>query len=353
MSIRVCESAGWVELRCAMGGQKVPIATRREIVDLYYNARMAPAAIVRTTGVARRTVFAIIKKWQHHGTVENLPRSGRPRKTTVEVDRRLVRRARRFPFETPRQVLAHFGLTLSTDTVVRRWRQGGIQRNVARRTVLMNPRHITNRFAWCLNPREWSQEQWRQVIWSDERTFHLGQHGRVWVSRPYRKRNAPRFSKPSDSRGPTIMIWACIDGRGKIGYEIVEGTLRYQQYMAILRRALLPYTRRLRRQNRPFKFMHDRAPPHRAKAVSRWLEARGVPLLPWMAKGADLNPIENLWNVLGAEVQAQQPRTREQLTAAIDQAWQSLARSLIQKLVDSVPRQIAQVIARRGFTCDY
>ena len=121
MSIRVHECASWVELCCAMEGQKVLIVTHQEIVDLYYNARIAPAVIVQMTGVARCTVFAIIKKWQHHSTVENLPQSGQPRKTTVEVDHQRVCCACHFPFTLPWQVLAQFGLTLSVHMVVWQW----------------------------------------------------------------------------------------------------------------------------------------------------------------------------------------------------------------------------------------
>lgn len=136
-----------------MSKQRVPEYKRWEIVDMYTNGRLPPKHIVRLTQVPRRTVFAILRKWKLHGTVADLPRSGRPRKTTPNVDRQIVRRARRFPFETPRQVLNVLHVPASTETVRRRWRAAGIQRNVARHTTLiirMTRVHIAKRLAWCI-----------------------------------------------------------------------------------------------------------------------------------------------------------------------------------------------------------
>jgi hypothetical protein len=331
----------------------VPIAKRQEIVDLYANARMKPSDIVRTTGVPRRTVFSTIARWKAHGCVEDLPRKARPRKTSPEVDLKIVRRARHHPFEPPKAVIAHLGLDVCARTVRRRWREHGIRRFVARKTVLMAPKHLKARLDWCLDHRAWSKEQWRQVIWSDERTFRLGKYGRIWVSRPCRKRNAPQFTKAGTSRGPKLMIWARMDGRGKFGYTFVEGTIRKEEYKEVLQRALLPYTRCLRRDGRPFVFMQDRAPPHKAKMIFRWLDEQHVPVLPWFAKGADLNPIENLWNVIGEEVQRQTPRNLQQLRAAIERACAGVDAKLIVKLIDSMPNRVAQVIERRGLSCNY
>ena len=183
--------------------------------------------------------------------------------------------------------------------------------------------------------------------------FRLGQHGRIWVSRPPRKRNDPHFANASESWGPTVMIWGRINGSGKFAFEFIEGTLQKEGYLRILQRALLPYARRLRRAGRPFMFMHDRAPSHTARIVRAWLERNHVPLLPWIAKGADLNPIENLWSVLGQRVQAKGPRNLRELCAAIEEVCAGVETSLIVKLIDSMPNRVAQVIKRRGFACNY
>ena len=46
------------------------------------------------------------------------------------------------------------------------------------------------------------------------------------------------------------MIWARMDGRGKFGYTFVEGTIRKEEYREQLKKALLLYTRCLRRDMR-------------------------------------------------------------------------------------------------------
>ena len=336
-----------------MSKQRVPEAKRWEIVDLYANLQLPPKHIVRATRVPRRTVFAILRKWKLHGDVADLPRSGRPRKTTPKEDRRIVRRARRFPFETPRQVINVLQVPLSTRTVRRRLREAGIRRHVARYTLMLNPVHIAKRLAWCLKHRSRSRDEWRRVIWSDERNFYLGRYGRVWVSRPRGKRNHPRYTRPSESGYQSVTIWAYVDGRGGRGYQIYEGTIRSPEYIGILRRTLLPYARKLRHEKQPFEFMQDLATPHTATGSKEWLKRHKIPVLQWLPKGADLNPIENLWSVLAAKVQEQQPRNIEELKAAIKKAWHGVDRSLITKMIDSVPRRVNQVIQRRGYASDY
>ena len=46
----------------------------------------------------------------------------------------------------------------------------------------------------------------------------------------------------------------------------------------------------------PIYMVQDRSPIHTSRTVKRWFEAHSqIILLDWSPKGADCNPIENLW----------------------------------------------------------
>ncbi|KAK3519632.1 hypothetical protein QTP86_003001, partial [Hemibagrus guttatus] len=62
-----------------------------EITNLpIYQSGKGYKAISKALELPRTTVRAIIYEWRKHGTVENLPRSGRPTKITPRAQRQLI-----------------------------------------------------------------------------------------------------------------------------------------------------------------------------------------------------------------------------------------------------------------------
>jgi hypothetical protein len=56
-----------------------------------------------------------------------------------------------------------------------------------------------------------------------------------------------------------------------------------------------------------FIFQHDNARPHSARIVSEYLDEVGIASMQWSARSPDLNPIENVWDMMGRRVRAFQP----------------------------------------------
>src|SRR6185437_16032183 len=100
---------------------------------LYEKRHLPVKEVLRLTGVPRATFFAIIHRWRKYGVMEDLPRSGRPRKTTPIEDIRIVRRTQRLPFEPPREAIKRLQLPISRNTIIRRWGEAGGWRRVARK----------------------------------------------------------------------------------------------------------------------------------------------------------------------------------------------------------------------------
>ena len=47
--------------------------------------------------------------------------------------------------------------------------------------------------------------------------------------------------------------------------------------------------------------MQDGAPCHKAKSIKNLLASQKIPLLDWLGNSPDLNPIENVWELLKRE----------------------------------------------------
>ncbi|GFV44739.1 transposable element Tcb1 transposase [Trichonephila clavipes] len=56
-----------------------------------------------------------------------------------------------------------------------------------------------------------------------------------------------------------------------------------------------------------FLFMNDNARPHRANIKDECLQSEDITHMDWPAYSLDLNPIENVWNMLGRRIVARQP----------------------------------------------
>jgi len=53
--------------------------------------------------------------------------------------------------------------------------------------------------------------------------------------------------------------------------------------------------------------MHDGAPAHKSKIVTKFLNDNNINVLKWPGNSPDLNPIENAWNYLKNKVQERKP----------------------------------------------
>src|SRR5690606_23272206 len=109
-------------------------------------------------------------------------------------------------------------------------------------------------------------------------------------------------------------------------------------------------------------FMHDNASVHTARVVRRVLEELAIRTMDWPPYSPDLNPIENLWKLLKAEIYKIRPElehasdsqeTLDLLVTTAKEAWVSIREVVRVKLSDTMPHRVQAVIEADGWYTKY
>lgn len=108
-----------------MRSKELSLSVKQAIIRLK-NLNKPIREIAKTLGVAKSTVWNILKKKERTGELSNTKRPGRPRKTTVVDDRRILSLVKKNPFTTVGQIkntLQEVGVCVSKSTIKRRLHQ--------------------------------------------------------------------------------------------------------------------------------------------------------------------------------------------------------------------------------------
>ncbi|KAG2193943.1 hypothetical protein INT47_003513 [Mucor saturninus] len=101
--------------------------------------------------------------------------------------------------------------------------------------------------------------------------------------------------------------------------------------------------------------MEDNAPIHTAKVAREWKDNHQIVRLNWPPQSPDLNPIENLWMILkrAKERRFEYVRNIESLKVLVESEWNLMSIEKINKLIDSMPKRMKDVIRSKGYLIDY
>ena len=146
------------------------------------------------------------------------------------------------------------------------------------------------------------------------------------------------------------MVWGCFSRDGTGPLVQVEGIMRKEDYMGILTDHMHPYMKRHR--GKISIFQQDRDPKHTANVVQYWFKKKKVNVLEWPPQSPDLNPIENLWELLNRKKNERKP-SKKDLFKVPKEEWEKIGKETLVKYVDSMPNRCKPVLKAKGLATKY
>ena len=98
-------------------------------------------------------------------------------------------------------------------------------------------------------------------------------------------------------------------------------------------------------------FQQDGAPCHTAKDTKEWLKQKKVNLFNegvWPPYSPDLNPVEHIWPMVTRKLTKPAYNTKDELWAALSQAFSEITPGDVLNLYKSMPARIKAVIEAKG-----
>ena len=155
---------------------------------------------------------------------------------------------------------------------------------------------------WTKVPKDWTTEQWNEVLWTDESKFEIfSSNRRFYMQRRVGEKAAIPCITPTKKYGGDcfMMWWAFAHCKGRDLHQ-VKGKLNQTGYHNILQhQAILSGTRLV---GQGFVHMQNNDPKYTNKLCQRYIKSKEeqhvLRLMLWSVQSMDLNPIEIEWDEL-------------------------------------------------------
>uniref|UniRef100_A0AAZ3SWC0 Transposase Tc1-like domain-containing protein n=1 Tax=Oncorhynchus tshawytscha TaxID=74940 RepID=A0AAZ3SWC0_ONCTS len=169
-------------------------------------------------------------------------------------------------------MLEETGTKVSISTVKRVLYRHNRKGRSARKKPLLQNRHEKDRLRFETAHGDKDRTFWRNVLWSDETKIELfGHNDHCYVWRKKGDACKPKNTIPTVKHGGgSIMLWGCFAAGGTGALHKIDGIMRQENYVDILKQHLKTSVRKLKLA-RKWVFQMDNDPKHTSKVVAKWL----------------------------------------------------------------------------------
>ena len=256
--------------------------------------------------------------------------------------------------KTLQDVKNHF---ISPQTICCHLKKASIKVVVKQKCPLLSKHHRRERLDFALSHQDWTVDDWKHVIWSDEtKTNRIGSDGRKWAWKKAGEGLSDRLVEDTVKfGGGPVMMWGCMTWDG-VGMACkIDGKMDTNLYVQILKDELQQTLVDYGFTTEDIIFQQDNDPKHTSRKAKVWLREHGFEVRVWPAQSPDLNPIEHLWFLLKRRLAAYPEPAKGilDLWERIQEEWYKIEVGECQRLIESMPRRVQEVIKAKGGYTSY
>lgn len=314
--------------------------------------------------ISKSTVYRTVSRFERTGSVEDEPRSGRPKTasnddTALEVLQSVIENPNKPPSKIAQEC------DISRKSVTNILRKHHYHPYKIKLVQELSEDDYDRRVEYCDEMMTRVQNNRQFLYWvcfSDEATFELNGSVNRQNCR-YCSDSNPRWMRDSHTQNPQkVNVWAGILGDRIIGPFFIDGNINSENYVRLLTAQIVPCLQNI--TGDAFEnvwFQQDGAPAHYATTtrnflnqtfINKWIGRRGQ--IEWPPRSPDLTPLDFFyWGYLKSKVYETKPANLDELKARIVEVSNLITPEMLQNVRESTYNRLAHCQEVNGYQFEH
>ena len=280
--------------------------------------------VAKKVGVSQCCVGNVPKKSKVDATLANGPGQDRKRHSTERENRCLLQISKADRSKSSRQLSSDFTLSNGTQLSAHTFVEDSSMPDIVATPPNGNPfRNVSQRkvhFQFANDCIAWLRYDWKRIIWTDEAHFELFNRKKSYSgsTNPRSESEKPfSFVPRMQKRGGSISLWVSMTSEGIDDLVFYDGRVNGETYIHVIGDTRIRFIKRRFNANDSFMLMQD-------NYAMKFFKVNGIPVMSCRSTSPDLNPIENICDIIDDRLKTMRPRNLKELQSMIEQIWDNI-----------------------------